>query len=365
MNTNILIIGGGLAGLSLAHQLQTAGISYHLAEARPRLGGRIHTQTVQHQDQIGHFDTGPTWFWPGQPRIAKIIADLGLASFLQYATGTLSFEDEQGNVFRNRGYASMAGSFRIKGGLTALVDRLHQQLNPSDISLEYRITELQQFPDRIIATGINAQAQIQTIDCQSVVVALPPRVAAHRITFSPPLPENAIQAMQDIPTWMAGQAKIIAVYDRPFWREAGLSGDAMSRRGPMAEIHDASPAEEGPYALFGFVGVPAIHRQTNTDRLRETAQKQLVRLFGPAATNPIELILQDWALEPETATDLDLAPQYSHPAYGLPQAITGLWKNQLIFGSTEVAATFGGYLEGALEVAEIVAQNLIKSHIQK
>lgn len=29
-----------------------------------------------------------------------------------------------------------------------------------------------------------------------------------------------------------------AIYDRPFWREAGLSGTAQSMVGPLAEIHD-------------------------------------------------------------------------------------------------------------------------------
>lgn len=24
--------------------------------------------------------------------------------------------------------------------------------------------------------------------------------------------------------WMSGQAKVVAIYDRPFWREPGLSG---------------------------------------------------------------------------------------------------------------------------------------------
>ena len=31
----------------------------------------------------------------------------------------------------------------------------------------------------------------------------------------------------------------------PFWREDGLSGDAVSQRGPLAEIHDASDPAEG------------------------------------------------------------------------------------------------------------------------
>ncbi|MEM1154111.1 MAG: hypothetical protein AAGI44_08210 [Pseudomonadota bacterium] len=49
-----------------------------------------------------------------------------------------------------------------------------------------------------------------------------------------------------VPTWMAGQAKVVAVYESPFWRDSGFSGDAMSRKGPLIEIHDASPASGEP-----------------------------------------------------------------------------------------------------------------------
>ena len=359
MQTDVLIVGGGLSGLSLARQLQGAGINYHLVEARSRFGGRIHTQTVESQGQTGDFDTGPAWFWPGQPRLEKLVPELGLKAFLQYAEGELNFEDERGQVFPGQGYASMAGSYRLQGGLSKLVDGMRQQLDSASLSLGVRVTKLEQTAAGIVATASKSEEPVQTIDCQRVVLALPPRVAAERIAFEPELDGGAIAAMQAIPTWMAGHAKVIAVYDRPYWQEAGFSGDAMSRRGPLAEIHDASPAEGGPYALFGFVAVPVQVRQQQSNELKQAAVEQLGRLFGPALLNPIEIILQDWAFEPETATPLDAQPLYHHPSYGLPHALSNLWQGQLMFGSTEVAANFGGYLEGALEAAEMVFQRLV------
>lgn len=41
----VAIIGGGLAGLACAWHLQQAGIDWHLFEAQPHLGGRVHTHT--------------------------------------------------------------------------------------------------------------------------------------------------------------------------------------------------------------------------------------------------------------------------------------------------------------------------------
>jgi len=49
---------------------------------------------------------------------------------------------------------------------------------------------------------------------------------------------------------------------------------------------------------------------------------------------------------------------YAHPVYGLPPALNGLWDDTLIFGGTEVAPEFGGYIEGAFAAAEEVAARL-------
>ncbi|WP_136440441.1 flavin monoamine oxidase family protein [Pacificoceanicola onchidii] len=337
-----LIIGGGLSGLYLAERLEAQGRAYHVLEARDRFGGRIMTERAGQ----GVFDMGPAWFWPGQPRIAALINRLGLRKFDQYAAGDLSFEDENGRVQRGYGFASMEGSWRLVGGLTGLTEALATRVPEAKRSLNAPVVRLERSGGRCRATLQDGSV----VEADRIVLAMPPRIAAG-LAFAPALPAGATQAMANVPTWMAGQAKAVAVYDSPFWREAGLSGDAMSRRGPMVEIHDASPAEQGPYALFGFIGVPPAAR-ADTDRLKQAVQHQLVRLFGEAAAEPRALFVKDWAADPFTATSADAAPQYSHPAYGLPKAMQDLWDGNLIFAGTEVGQDFGGYIEGALEAAE-------------
>jgi len=358
METDVLIIGGGLAGLSLAFQLEQAGRDYQLVEARSRLGGRIHSCESTYKTETACFDLGPAWFWPGQPRMADLVKKLELRVFEQYAQGDLMFEDEHAQVHRGQGYASMAGSYRINGGMSQLIDGLQGFLNKSRLRLDASASHIrhqQAGLSTIIADPLNQTTCVQS---QSVVLALPPRVAAERIVFDPVLPGPAINAMSNIPTWMAGQAKILAIYHSPFWREAGLSGDAMSRRGPLVEIHDASPETGSPYALFGFVGVPARYRNKLGSELITQAQNQLQRLFGDMAAKPLSLTLQDWAGESLTATDLDWTPVNQHPNYGLPEVLSHLWDGSLLLGSTEIAAQFGGYLEGALEAAEHVFQRI-------
>src|SRR3546814_9850222 len=85
---------------------------------------------------------------------------------------------------------------------------------------------------------------------------------------------------------MAPHAKYLAIYEAPFWREQGLSGECRSGRGPMVEIHDAS-MPGGSAALFGPIGVPDPARKGIAEAaLREQCRVPFVRMFGPRGDPP-------------------------------------------------------------------------------
>lgn len=346
IETDVLIAGGGLSGLHLASLLQDAGRDFHLVEARDRFGGRVLSQDG--------LDLGPAWFWPGQPRMAALAARFRLPVFEQYGIGAFRFEDAQGRVQHGTGLGSMQGSLRISGGMGALTDHIVATLPQARLHRGARVVFAQR-NDHHLKVELNNG---QIIIAGQVVLALPPRLVA-RIGFTPPLPAAALDALQTVPTWMAGQAKAIALYDRPFWRDEGLSGDAMSPRGPMVEIHDASPEDGQSGALFGFIGVPARHR-TDHAAMSDAIRQQLERLFGRRAGAAREIILKDWAREEDTAVPADHAPLTAHPRYGLPPALQGLWGGDLLLSGSETASGFGGYLEGALEAAEVTFDTLTR-----
>lgn len=346
MQTKTLIIGGGLSGLALADRLHRKNSDFLLVEASDRFGGRIKSAMIAG----AAFDLGPTWFWPGQPRLQSLIDRFELKIFEQHAEGESVVETADGRVVRGRGYASMQGSLRLAGGLGSLITALVNELPEDKCHLSAPVTALTHTNGEVRAdTGIGS------ISAQHVVITAPPRVAAESIMFSPALSAGANQALQNIPTWMAGHAKILAVYDTPFWRQNGLSGDAMSQRGPLVEIHDASAIENDGYALFGFVGVPADSRSKLGQSLKQMAVDQLIRLFGQQAEHPSELILEDWAQNSLISTSADHTNVGGHPVYGRPPALTGLWQGALSFASTEMAEGFGGFMEGALEANENLA----------
>lgn len=351
-HVEVLIVGAGLAGLSLARHLYRDNQSFHIIESRDRTGGRILSCPIKARESSAKFDYGPAWIWTAQPKMTHLIEELQLTKFEQYFAGELSYEDEKGHVSRGRGFSSMQGSYRIAGGMAAITDKIADGLPNDCLSLNERLIHASALEDHIaVTTSKNSKP---SITCQKLVLAIPPRVIAEMIDFQPSLEASVTKAMKSIPTWMASQAKIVATYEKPFWRTAGFSGDAMSRYGPMVEIHDASPMEGGPYALFGFVGVAAQYRKGRKEAILQAALLQLVRIFGEDAMHPLDIIMQDWAFETETATPLDHGQFHGHPQYGIPNELDNIWDGRLILGSTEMGQYSGGYLEGALESAEYI-----------
>jgi monoamine oxidase len=359
VNTDVLIVGGGLAGLALADQLQRSGRDYLLVEARNRLGGRILSLPARGAgEESARYDLGPAWFWPGQPKMARLVSELDLEVFEQYADGKLVFQDRDGAVQRDIAYSAMAGSLRIAGGIDRLIEELARRIPAQKIRLHSKVTRLLLADDGIHASVLSDN-HAASIRSRKTVLALPPRLAASSIAFDPQLTAGSLHAMRAIPTWMAGHAKVIAIYERPFWREAGLSGDGISHRGPLVEIHDASPQSASQGALFGFVGVPAAVRQADGFDIAGRAVEQLVAMYGPDAANPVDVLVRDWARETLTATDEDSSAQLQgHPQYGTSPILSNTWHGRLLLGSSEMAAGFGGYLEGALEAAQMVAEKI-------
>lgn len=360
MKTDVIIIGAGLSGLRIAQQLHQANIRVKLLDARERPGGRIHSKRIAHGVSEGRLDMGPSWFWPWQKRMMALMQELELRAdiYEQYSDGLSVAEYRNGQLLKQAGIASMAGSLRLRGGLKTLVDALSSTLSSEDILLDTQVTAVAK-TDNGVDVSYRYNGELNTVFASQIVLAAPPRVINETIQFSPAWDPRDQDLMHHTPTWMAGQAKFSASYEKPFWREQGLSGDGVSEIGPLGEIHDASAPTGAPYALFGFVGVPASAREGRGEDIKKAAIEQLTRMFGSEAANPSAVIYKDWAEDNFTATDTDRVTPRAHAHQTVntePQ-----WNQSLYWAGSETASTSSGdngYLEGALAAAERVVKQI-------
>lgn len=360
----VIIVGAGLGGLRCASLLASHGIASTVLEARDRIGGRVLSVTVPNRPELGRFDLGPTWFWPEfQPNITALVKRLGLATFEQHNAGAVLLDRSPGHPPQR--YMMPPGasprSMRLAGGIGSLIEAVAGTVSPETIQLGAQVTKLTRVADTITVTWTNRGGEEHRVEARHVILAIPPRLLVRRVSFSPSLPAPLTGAFAGTSTWLAGQGKAVAVYERPFWREQGLSGFVSSSVGPLGEIHDASP-DKGPGALFGFFALPAEARhQLGESRILEMVTAQLVRLFGTEAEHPVSLLYKDWSTEPETAVEEDLNPLGYHPAYRRPTGF-GAWADALSFAGTETASDQGGYLEGALLSADLAIGDIIRRH---
>lgn len=355
--SDALILGGGLAGLAVARSLQEAGLDWHLLEARPSFGGRIRSGSVP------GIDLGPAWYWPHQHRIQTLLSDLGLGTFEQQTRGDVLFQVDARSQPMQQPYPDDGMvSLRVVGGVGTLITTMTETLDASRLQANRAVVSASRHGGRWhLRSRSTEMSEDQEHRTRHLVLALPPRLIARDLEPGRWASAQFVRDLSEQQTWMAGQAKFVATFEAPFWRSKGRSGQARSAVGPMVEIHDASqPEPDGPFALFGFVGLPAEQRRSvGRERLETACRHQLADLFGPQAQRPTNSWLMDWASERYTSTDQDAAEPSRHAAFPMSRHAAELRRLELSLAGTEFARGEPGYLEGALEAAEAAVREIL------
>lgn len=356
---DVAIVGAGLCGLVLARALRARGQTVVLVDARDRLGGRAHG--VDAGDGGPPLDAGPTWFWPEtEPRIAALLDELGLASHAQHDPGDALWltdpnrepqrRDEPGGVHQ--------GARRIAGGVRALVDALAAGLPAQALKLQHVLRAVHDQPGSVELLLEHA-GRTQRLRARRVVLALPPRLLHEAVVFSPALPALLSDALAEVPTWMAAQAKAVVVYGRAFWREAGHSGQAFVRHAQavLGEVFDACDADAGRAALGGFCALPPTLRAQFARGMPMLIESQLAQLYGPQAQHGA-LHWFDWADDPWACSAADREGPMQPPQAD-PLLRRAHWQGRLHFGGSETAAHGAGHMEGALDAAARLLRALV------
>jgi monoamine oxidase len=187
------------------------------------------------------------------------------------------------------------------------------------------------------------------VTARRAILTLPPTLAG-RLVYEPALPSWRDQLTQRVP---AGSIiKVHAVYDRPFWRDEGLTGQAVADVGPVKLTFDNSPPAGTPGVLMGFAEGQDGRRLA---RLPPAERRALVlgclgRSFGPRASRPTAYLERDW-----------MAEEYTRGCYGghfTPGVLTAFGHalrppiGPLHWAGAETSDVWNGYLEGAVRSAD-------------
>lgn len=352
---DVIIVGAGLAGLRAAHILTRANLKVVVLEARDRVGGR--TLSLPAAPGSGAWgDLGAAWSWPHQTQVRQLCQELGLLRFGQHAEGDALFDLGVQGHERHTVRSPMAGALRFRGGAQALSLELAARLPQESLKLDTSATAVQVTAESVWVHASQGERPGTSHRARAVVLALPPRLVTGTLEFTPDLPPPLWQVLTETPTWMGHAAKVLVEYNQAFWRDQRLSGFAVSRSGPLQEIHDASSPDQGSAALFGFLAGGAPWRDLTLDQRREAVLEQLGRLFGPEALDALSYHEVDWSREKHTSSTQDAVapqvfPQYGHELFGEPA-----YEGRVFWAGAETSAIEGGLLEGAVRSGDRAAR---------
>ncbi len=346
----ILIIGAGLSGLLIAYRLKQAGVPFKILEARDRIGGRINTIYGTNTAPI---EMGATWFMPSHLNVIKLLNELDINYFEQSMDSKVFYEASPTSALQLVQIPSQAPSFRISGGSSHLINILFKALNETDVLYNQSVKQIMIQENYV---EVNAE---HTHEGDTVVLAIPPKLWATHITFTPQLPAQLMEIALQTQTWMEDSIKLAITYSQPFWKQKKSSGTLFSNKGPISEFYDQSNHANSKYALCGFIN--ASLKQLTEEERREKVITQLKSMYGKQAEEFTSYEECVWSKEEHTfiASDTFLSPHQNngHSIYS-----THFFDDKLLISSSEVASQFPGYMEGAIVSAQTTAEKLIKAH---
>jgi monoamine oxidase len=206
------------------------------------------------------------------------------------------------------------------------------------------------------ADGVTVRSDDLTVRAQRVIVAVPLAVAG-QIHYQPTLPLDRLFLHQRMPS--GAILKIAVVYDEPFWRAAGLTGQTASPGSPATLTIDACTDSGTPGVMCVITEGPAarrLGRLTPADR-QAAVVGELVNRFGQKAGSPIGYHEQDWSVERYSGGGM-----ISHAPTGVLTEFGYTLREpcgRIHWAGTESSAVMCGWVDGAIRSGERAAEEVL------
>ncbi len=206
------------------------------------------------------------------------------------------------------------------------------------------------------ANGVMVGADDLTVRARRVIVAVPLAVAG-QISYEPTLPIDRSYLNQRMPS--GAIVKISVVYDEPFWRADGLSGQTASPGSVATLTIDACTDTGTPGVMCVITEGPAARRlgQLVPPDRQAAVVSELVDRFGDKARSPVGYHEQDWSLERYSGGGM-----ISHAPTGVLTEFGYTLREpcgRIHWAGTESSAVMCGWVDGAIRSGERAAEEVL------
>ena len=441
IESEIAVVGAGIAGLTAATALAREGADVVVLEARDRVGGRTWNTEIGGEAN----ELGGQWVAPYQSAIHALLDELGIELFASWREGEHVYVDPAGATHRYQGHDAPLGSASEKAfaEADAKLDALAKQLDPEapwdhpdaerldaitfeawlqaevademardllrswlaggflakpahsfsllqglwmiagaggtyelfepDQCLAYRVVGgsqliairlAERLGDRVLLDApareirwsddrVEVDAGSAKVTARAVIVAVPPNLT-NAIRFSPALPGWRMRLGQSLSQGSIN--KVLAVYESPFWRDEGLSGQGFAPYELVRELYDNSPPSASAGVLCTFLAGENAERagRLSAAERRDVVLAGMAKYVGPRALEPVDFIETDWS-----------AQEWTRGAYGTSYGPGGLTRfganlrrsiGPIHWACTDIAGVGHIHMEGATRSGERAAQ---------
>jgi monoamine oxidase len=227
----------------------------------------------------------------------------------------------------------------VEGGAGSIAQRVADALGDA-VRLNAPVRSITQHDDRVVVDTGDL-----VVSSHHAVVAVPPALLLE-IAFDPVLPEDRLTLYRN--SVAGSETKTLVVYDEPFWRADGFSGQTSQPHSAAEVTLDASPVSGSPSVIASFTFGPVAERFDALDpaERRRAVLDALTARFGPRAASPSEFIETAWWTEEWTR-----GCSMAHLHLGILSRYGPLIREPLgrvHWAGTETSTTSHGAIDGAV-----------------